>query len=93
MTRSTPRPPPQIDRALSEALARVRDGTHDDPFSVLGPHGGTVRVFEPRAAQVLVVQGDTSSPLQPMAGVPGAGIGEGARYKYRIVIAAAHRSR
>jgi 1,4-alpha-glucan branching enzyme len=75
MTRSTPRPPPQIDRALSEALARVRDGTHDDPFSVLGPHGGTVRVFEPRAAQVLVVQGDTSSPLQPMAGVPGAFVG------------------
>jgi 1,4-alpha-glucan branching enzyme len=27
----------------------VRDGTHDDPFSVLGPHGGTVRVFEPDA--------------------------------------------
>jgi 1,4-alpha-glucan branching enzyme len=75
MTRSTSRPPPQIDRALSEALARVRDGTHDDPFSVLGPHGGTVRVFEPGAAQVHVVQGEASSPLHPVAGVPGAFVG------------------
>jgi 1,4-alpha-glucan branching enzyme len=53
----------------------VRDGTHDDPFSVLGPHGGTVRVFEPGAAQVHVVQGEASSPLHPVAGVPGAFVG------------------
>jgi 1,4-alpha-glucan branching enzyme len=75
MTRLTAAPPPQIDRPLAEALARVRDGTHDDPFSVLGPHGGTVRVFEPGAAQVHVVQGEASSPLHPVAGVPGAFVG------------------
>ncbi|KPQ18502.1 MAG: 1,4-alpha-glucan branching enzyme GlgB [Rhodobacteraceae bacterium HLUCCO18] len=80
MTRSSPRPAPEIDRPLAEALARVRDGTHDDPFSVLGPHDGptgrTIRAFQPDAAQLRALQdGTEATPLQPVAGVPGAFVG------------------
>ena len=65
MTRSSPRPAPEIDRPLAEALARVRDGTHDDPFSVLGPHDGptgrTIRAFQPDAAQLRALQDGTEA--------------------------------
>jgi 1,4-alpha-glucan branching enzyme len=79
MTRRPPKPPPQIDRPLAEALARLRDGTQDDPFSVLGPHDGpqgrTVRVFQPDAVSVRVLVGDDTETLHPVAGVPGAFVG------------------
>jgi len=80
MSRSSPRPAPEIDRPLAEALARVRDGTHHDPFSVLGPHDGpagrTVRAFQPDAVQLRCLQdGSEAASLQPVAGVPGAFVG------------------
>src|SRR6056297_4225570 len=80
MSRSSPRPAPEIDRPLAEALARVRDGTHHDPFSVLGPHDGpagrTVRAFQPDAVQLRCLQdGREAAYLQPVAGVPGAFVG------------------
>ena len=43
-----------------EAILR---GQHHDPFAVLGPHEGHVRVFAPHAAEVEVLSGSRRDPL------------------------------
>ncbi|MBF9059513.1 1,4-alpha-glucan branching protein GlgB [Rhodobacterales bacterium HKCCSP123] len=67
-TASAAHPPP------GEA-ARILAGTHDDPFAVLGPHGsGSARhvtVFDPGAAGMTALAGDSAHPLSPVAGAPG----------------------
>ncbi|UMA66410.1 1,4-alpha-glucan branching protein GlgB [Roseivivax marinus] len=59
-----------------DALARIADGTNDDPFAVLGPHevNGTrhVTAFDPNAAAMWAVIGEQAHPLAPVEGVPGA---------------------
>ncbi|HSR55169.1 MAG TPA: 1,4-alpha-glucan branching protein GlgB, partial [Alphaproteobacteria bacterium] len=54
-----------LDQAEVEAVA---NGTHDDPFGILGMHGGndrplSVRVFAPRADSVLVLDGRSGNPV------------------------------
>ncbi len=39
------------------ALHAVLRGTHGDPFAVLGPHGGRLRVFAPDASEVTAMGG------------------------------------
>ena len=41
----------EIDKVSSE-LQLILDAKHHDPFSVLGFHGGTIRVFSPRAEKI-----------------------------------------
>lgn len=71
----------EIDQLLVAALGRVRDGTEDDPFSVLGPHdepdGRTVRVFQPDAVSMTLLTDEKSKPvsMQPVPGVQGAFVG------------------
>ncbi len=40
---------------LRRALEAVAEGTHGDPFAVLGPHGSTVRTMLPDALSVTVI--------------------------------------
>ena len=49
-----------LDAATIQALA---DGSLGDPFSVLGPHGGIVRTFQPGAARVEALVGGQVVPL------------------------------
>jgi 1,4-alpha-glucan branching enzyme len=60
------------DAALSEMLPKgleaadveaILRGQHHDPFAVLGPHQGQLRVFAPQAAEVWVLSGRTRKPL------------------------------
>jgi 1,4-alpha-glucan branching enzyme len=50
-----------IDLGAAAALAEAR---HGDPFSVLGPHGGEVRVMLPGASGVEVVSNSTATKLE-----------------------------
>ncbi len=64
----------------TDQLARVAQGTCDDPFSVLGPHeiGGTrhVTAFDPNADALVAVIGKDEHPLAPVDGAPGVFRGE-----------------
>ncbi|RUS63682.1 1,4-alpha-glucan branching protein GlgB [Pseudorhodobacter sp. E13] len=65
----------QTTAALSIHAARaIAEGTHGDPFSVLGLHpvgaGWQLRVFVP-GADALVVVTDTEIDAKPLSGVPG----------------------
>ncbi|WP_435169921.1 1,4-alpha-glucan branching protein GlgB [Falsirhodobacter sp. 1013] len=44
-------------------IEAVLRGRHHDPFGVLGPQGGEVRVFAPQATQVTVLAGGTRTAL------------------------------
>ncbi|MHA7874574.1 1,4-alpha-glucan branching protein GlgB [Roseivivax sp.] len=59
----------------SSALARVFNGSGEDPFAILGPHeeNGTrvVTAFDPGAARMVAVIGKTEHPLEPLPGQPG----------------------
>ena len=53
-------------------IERVCDASHDDPFSVLGPHRMpdgrvSVRAFMPGAQQVLVIDADSGRVLATLA--------------------------
>ena len=54
---------------------RIAFGQHDDPFSVLGPHGSgksrTATAFDPGAVTMKAVQGDKDYDLTPVADAPG----------------------
>ncbi|MFC7703577.1 1,4-alpha-glucan branching protein GlgB [Plastorhodobacter daqingensis] len=52
--------PESLAAADVEAIVR---GNHHDPFAILGPHGGEVRVFAPQAAEVAVLAGGKVTPL------------------------------
>jgi len=52
--------PEGLQAADIEAILR---GNHHDPFAVLGPHNGQVRVFAPNAAEVSVLSKRSSKPL------------------------------
>ena len=52
-------------------IQSICDGSHSDPFAVLGPHSGSkgkisVRAFLPHAAEVRVVDGRTNLDLGPL---------------------------
>ncbi len=63
---------PRADRSDLQAVA---DGTHGDPFAVLGPHqvgeGWEVVVFEPGAATLAALTAAGETPLRPAGSVPG----------------------
>ena len=72
-------------------LTALAHGLHDDPFSILGPHHGWVRVFVPGAKAVDVLDSDgTRTPLREQAQglyvgqAPGARPGDGASYRLAI---------
>ena len=75
----------------AEALTALAHGLHDDPFAVLGPHDGWVRVYVPgaQAVDVLDPEGDRT-PLHEQAQglyvgyVPHAQPGDGASYRLAI---------
>ena len=46
------------DSALARAAAEAVSGRMTDPFALLGPHGGTVRSFQPGAASVELLARD-----------------------------------
>ncbi|WP_251865074.1 1,4-alpha-glucan branching protein GlgB [Achromobacter sp. Marseille-Q4962] len=73
------------------ALAALACGAHNDPFSVLGPHGGQVRVFAPGALGVDVL--DETGARHPLAAqdpglyagpAPWARPGDGSSYRLAI---------
>ena len=67
----------QVDPATLAALAA---GLHADPFSVLGPHDGAVRVLAPGASAVSVVWPDgTRTALHEQAHGLYTGAAPGAR--------------
>ncbi|PTX06057.1 1,4-alpha-glucan branching enzyme [Achromobacter mucicolens] len=74
-----------------QALTALAHGLHDNPFSVLGPHDGWVRVFVPGASAVAVLdQDDGRTPLEEQAQglyvgrVSYAQAGDGASYRLAI---------
>jgi 1,4-alpha-glucan branching enzyme len=52
-----------IDQGLEHAAAAAMSGRLDDPFAVLGPHGGVVRSFQPGAEAVELAARDDGRPL------------------------------
>jgi 1,4-alpha-glucan branching enzyme len=66
--------------SLAAALASLANGTHRDPFAVLGPHVGrdgrtVVRVFQP-AAHAVALRHGADGPWLPMAPRTQAGVFE-----------------
>ncbi|MEO1638919.1 MAG: 1,4-alpha-glucan branching protein GlgB [Pseudomonadota bacterium] len=61
---------------LLAGFARLADGQHDDPFSLLGPHevDGTpsVSVYLPSAQSIVAIMDKDAVALPPVAGVEGA---------------------
>ncbi len=53
--------PDSLDARDVEAIVR---GSHHNPFGILGPHEGEVRVFAPQAAQVMVLADGQEHPLE-----------------------------
>ena len=51
------------DSALARAAAEAVTGTLADPFALLGPHGGTVRTFQPGAERVELLARDGGREL------------------------------
>ena len=49
--------------ALASDIAAILRGSHSNPFAVLGPHDGEVRVFAPQASEVAAISGDKRIPL------------------------------
>ena len=77
-----------------EVARAVANGSHGDPFSVLGPHkyGRTtcVAAIEPDAARLEAVIGTTAHELDPVKGVPGVFFGKvpaGKPYRLRATAA------
>ncbi|PWJ15813.1 1,4-alpha-glucan branching protein GlgB [Jannaschia seohaensis] len=68
-------PDPQTASGRSASLDRVLAGTHDAPFSILGPHpldgAGHVTAFVPGAARLTVTAADARAELIPDAERPG----------------------
>ena len=60
--------------------ARIADGTHADPFSVLGPHrhgrATYVTAFDPAAGELWAVVSKKRYPLDPVNGAPGVYFGK-----------------
>ncbi|MFN0115770.1 MAG: 1,4-alpha-glucan branching protein GlgB [Paracoccaceae bacterium] len=59
---SAPAPAHVIDPAAARAVA---EGSHGDPFAVLGPHDGHVAAFVPGAAAVWVVADGGETAMRP----------------------------
>lgn len=52
------------DGLTLSAIEAILRGRHHDPFAVLGPHDGQLRVFAPQAAEVDALSGDRAIPLE-----------------------------
>ena len=50
--------------ALASDIAAILRGSHSNPFAVLGPHDGEVRVFAPQASEVAAISGNKRIPLE-----------------------------
>ena len=50
--------------ASASDIEAVLRGSHSNPFAILGPHGGEVRVFAPQASEVAAIAGDRRFPLE-----------------------------
>ena len=50
--------------ALASDIEAILRGSHSNPFAILGPHEGEVRVFAPQASEVAAVSGDRRFPLE-----------------------------
>ena len=59
---------------MNQAYEALAAGRHGDPFAVLGPHDGEVRVFQPGARGVTVVARDGGAELARLEQVHPAGI-------------------
>jgi len=65
-----------IQTAVSlDDARRIAEGTHDDPFAVLGPHKQGrrwfVTAFDPGAQEMCVLTGQEEHPMRPVPGAPG----------------------
>ena len=49
---------------MNDALDALVAGRHGDPFAILGPHDGTVRVFLPGADSAEIVTADGPAPMR-----------------------------
>ncbi|MFN3945653.1 MAG: 1,4-alpha-glucan branching protein GlgB [Allosphingosinicella sp.] len=52
-----------LDHGLEHAAAAAMSGRLHDPFAVLGPHGGTVRSFQPGADRIELAAREDGRPL------------------------------
>lgn len=50
--------------ALASDIEAILRGSHSNPFAILGPHEGEVRVFAPQASEVAAVSGDRRFQLE-----------------------------
>ncbi len=78
--------PVHVSRGDLDALVA---GRHSDPFSVLGPHGGTVTAFVPGAATLSAQLENQSVTLDPVPGYEGVFHGPVAASDYRLAARAA----
>jgi 1,4-alpha-glucan branching enzyme len=49
---------------LREEIDALLGSYHGDPFRILGPHGGEVRVFLPQATAVSLIRGEMRQPMR-----------------------------
>src|SRR5258707_5067183 len=86
-------PPADQARALEPAVAALVGGFNRDPFAVLGPHDGLVRVFQPAARSIDLRLVSTGEQL-PMTKRDPSGIFEvrvaGTDYRLRITYPGDH---
>ena len=70
---------------LRQAAALLDQGRFDDPFALLGPHDGTVRIWQPGAESVTLL--DSNSPPVMLDQVaPGLFEGSSSRRLYRLCV-------
>ena len=77
--------PPPLD---ADAVSRLLEGRHDDPFAVLGPHRRSdalwVTAFDPGAEEMAAVVAGREHPLAPVTGGLFAGpVPDNAAYRLR----------
>ncbi len=72
---------------MRDDLAAIQNGTHGDPFSVLGPHDGIVRTMLPKAEAVHIVD-IHGTPVATMSRIENSGLFESectlGQYKFGV---------
>ncbi|MDQ1902270.1 1,4-alpha-glucan branching protein GlgB [Paracoccus sp. WLY502] len=53
-----------MTKASASEIEAILRGSHPNPFAILGPHDGEVRVFAPQAAEVSVLADGKRAPLE-----------------------------